>query len=84
MHACWPAAALLVFVNVMKDLPASWVLRTFSGDPWPWWPSDEHLGQAARLSLAIVRAGLVPVLLSSRGHAAALIRSARHLPAAGS
>ena len=66
MHVCWPAAAVFVNVNVMKDLPASWVLRTFNGGPWPWWPRDEHLGKAARHSLAVVMVGLVPMLLPSR------------------
>ena len=45
------AAALLVFVDVMKELPATLVLRPF---------------EAALPSLAIVAVGLVPVILLSR------------------
>ena len=34
------AAALLVFVDVMKELPATMVLRPSTATPWPWWPTS--------------------------------------------
>ena len=33
-------AALLVFVDVMKELPATMVLRPSTATPWPWWPTS--------------------------------------------
>lgn len=61
------AAALLVFVDVMKELPATLVLRPFNSDTLAvvayQLARDERLGEAALPSLAIVLVGLVPVLL---------------------
>jgi iron(III) transport system permease protein len=72
------AAALLVFVDVMKELPATLLLRPFDSDTLAvvayQLARDERLGEAALPSLAIVVVGLVPVLLLSRairGRAAA-------------
>jgi iron(III) transport system permease protein len=60
-------AALLVFVDVMKELPATLVLRPFDSDTLAVvaynFARDERLGEAALPSLAIVLVGLVPVLL---------------------
>ncbi|MBK7061331.1 MAG: hypothetical protein IPH51_12715 [Rubrivivax sp.] len=40
------AAALTVFIDVMKELPPTLVLRTFaSGRPWPWWRSTSRDGR---------------------------------------
>ena len=58
------AAALLVFVDVMKELPATLLLR----------PAvvayqlarDERLGEAALPCLALVLVGLIPVILLNR------------------
>ena len=64
------AAALLVFVDVMKELPATLVLRPFGSDTLAVvaynFARDERLGEAALPSLAIVAVGLLPVLLLSR------------------
>ncbi len=64
------AAALLVFVDVMKELPATMVLRPFNSDTLAvvayQLARDERLGEAALPSLALVAVGLVPVMLLSR------------------
>lgn len=64
------AAALLVFVDVMKELPATLVLRPFDGDTLAviayHFARDERLAEAALPSLAIVAVGLLPVILLSR------------------
>ncbi len=64
------AAMLLVFVDVMKELPATLVLRPFNSDTLAvvayQLARDERLGEAALPSLAIVLVGLLPVLLLSR------------------
>lgn len=63
------AAALLVFVDVMKELPATLVLRPFNTDTLAvvafQLARDERLGEAALPSLALVAVGLIPVLLLS-------------------
>jgi iron(III) transport system permease protein len=64
------AAALLVFVDVMKELPATLVLRPFNTDTLAvvayQLARDERLGEAALPSLALVLVGLLPVILLSR------------------
>jgi len=64
------AALLLVFVDVMKELPATLVLRPFDSDTLAvvayQLARDERLGEAALPSLALVLVGLIPVLLLSR------------------
>ena len=64
------AALLLVWVDVMKELPATLVLRPFNTDTLAvvtyQLARDERLGEAALPSLALVLAGLFPVLLLSR------------------
>ncbi len=64
------AAMLLVFVDVMKELPATLVLRPFGADTLAVvaynLARDERLGEAALPSLAIVLVGLIPVLMLSR------------------
>jgi iron(III) transport system permease protein len=64
------AAALLVFVDVMKELPATLVLRPFNSDTLAvvayQLARDERLGEAALPSLALVAVGLIPVVLLSR------------------
>ena len=64
------AAALLVFVDVMKELPATLVLRPFDTDTLAvvayQLARDERLGEAALPSLALVLVGLLPVMLLSR------------------
>ncbi len=63
-------AALLVFVDVMKELPATLVLRPFNSDTLAvvtyQLARDERLGEAALPALALVLVGLIPVILLSR------------------
>jgi iron(III) transport system permease protein len=63
-------AALLVFVDVMKELPATFVMRPFNFDTLAVQAynlaADERLAEASTASLAIVAVGLVPVILASR------------------
>ena len=64
------AALLLVMVDVMKELPATLVLRPFNSDTLAVMAyqlaRDERLGEAALPSLALVLVGLLPVVLLSR------------------
>jgi len=64
------AAALLVFVDVMKELPATLLLRPFGSDTLAVvaynFARDERLAEAALPSLAIVVVGLIPVVLLSK------------------
>ena len=64
------AAGLLVLVDVMKELPATLVLRPFNTDTLAVMAyqlaRDERLGEAAMPSLALVLVGLLPVILLSR------------------
>jgi iron(III) transport system permease protein len=64
------AATLLVLVDVMKELPATLVLRPFNTDTLAVMAyqlaRDERLGEAALPSLALVLVGLLPVILLSR------------------
>jgi iron(III) transport system permease protein len=63
-------AALLVFVDVMKELPATLVMRPFNFDTLAVntyvLAKDERLAEAALPALAIVLVGLLPVALASR------------------
>jgi iron(III) transport system permease protein len=63
-------AVLLVFVDVMKELPATLVLRPFNSDTLAvvayQLARDERLGEAALPALALVLVGLLPVALISR------------------
>ncbi len=60
-------AALVVFVDCMKELPATLVLRPFNFDTLAThvyqFASDELIGEAALGSLLIVLVGLAPVIL---------------------
>ncbi len=63
-------AALLVFVDVMKELPATLIVRPFDFDTLAVrvyrLASDERLVEAAPGALAIALVGLVPVIVLSR------------------
>jgi iron(III) transport system permease protein len=67
-------AALLVFVDVMKELPATLILRPFGFDTLAVladnYAADERLGQAAWPALLIVLIALPPVVWLSRRVAA--------------
>ena len=62
-------AVLVVFVDCMKELPATLVLRPFNFDTLAThvyqFASDELLGEAALGALLIVATGLLPVILLS-------------------
>jgi iron(III) transport system permease protein len=62
-------AALMVFVDVMKELPATLIVRPFNFDTLAvrvyHLASDERLAEAAAPALAIVLVGLIPVILLS-------------------
>ncbi len=63
------AAGILVFVDVMKELPATIILRPFNFDTLAVrahnLASDERLAEASTSSLAIVVVGILPVILLS-------------------
>ena len=63
-------AALLVFVDVMKELPATMIVRPFNFDTLAvrvyTLASDERLAEASTPALAIVAVGIIPVILLSR------------------
>ncbi len=65
------AALLLVFVDVLKELPATLILRPFNFNTLAVrtyeLASDERLADAATPALAIVMIGLLPVILLARG-----------------
>jgi iron(III) transport system permease protein len=67
------AAALLVFVDVMKELPATLALRPFGLDTLAVQTfnlaKDERLAEASVPALAIVLVGLIPVYLLARAAA---------------
>ncbi len=62
-------AGLLVFVDVMKELPATLIMRPFNFDTLAVktfeLASDERLQDAAAPALAIVGVGIIPVVLLS-------------------
>ena len=61
--------ALLVFVDCMKELPATLILRPFNFETLAThvylFASDEMLGEAALGSITIVMVGLIPVIILS-------------------
>lgn len=63
-------ALLLVFVDVLKELPATLILRPFNFNTLAVrayeLAADERLADAANAALAIVISGLIPVILLSR------------------
>jgi len=64
------AAGTIVFVDSMKELPATLILRPFNFDTLAThvyqFASDELLEQSALSALTIVLAGIIPVILLSR------------------
>lgn len=64
------SAALLVFVDTMKELPATLIVRPFDFDTLAVrvynLASDERLAQASTAALLIVAAGLIPVAILAR------------------
>ncbi|MEQ9812984.1 MAG: iron ABC transporter permease [Azospirillaceae bacterium] len=70
MRSSLLTAALLVFVDVMKELPATLVIRPFNFDTLAvrvyQLASDERLAEASTAALTIVLVGIAPVVLLSR------------------
>ena len=70
-------AALMVFVDVMKELPATFMMRPFNFDTLAVHAynlaSDERLSELAAPALTIVVVGLVPLVVLSRS----LVRARR-------
>jgi iron(III) transport system permease protein len=62
-------AMMLIFVDVMKELPATLVIRPFNFDTLAvrvyQYASDERLVEAAAPAIAIVAVGILPVILLS-------------------
>ena len=63
-------AALLAFVDVMKELPATLIMRPFNFNTLAVrayeLASDEQLAESASAALAIVAVGILPVIVMSR------------------
>jgi len=63
-------AGLLVFIDVMKELPATLVMRPFNFDTLATQAytlaSDERLAEASTSAIAIVAVGLLPMILLCR------------------
>ncbi len=63
-------SAAIVFVDVLKELPATLIVRPFNFDTLAvrvyQLASDERLSEAATGSLVIVAIGLVPIFLLTR------------------
>jgi iron(III) transport system permease protein len=70
MSAGMAAGAILVFVDVMKELPATLMLRPFGMDTlalWAYFLASESFWQAAALpSITILGVGIIPVVLLMR------------------
>lgn len=68
-------AFVLVFADILKELPATLILRPFNYDTLAVrvynLASDERLSQAATSSLMIVAVGLLPIILLTRAIAVA-------------
>lgn len=69
------AAALILFVEILKELPATLILRPFDFDTLAVkayaYASDERLLEAAAPALLIFLAGLAPILILTRSLGAA-------------
>jgi iron(III) transport system permease protein len=77
-------AALLVFVDVMKELPATLILRPFNFNTLAVrayeLASDERLMDSATAAVTIVLAGIIPVILLSRSIAGSRTSDTRKAP----
>jgi iron(III) transport system permease protein len=62
-------AGMLIFVDVMKELPATIIIRPFNFDTLAVrvynYASDERLVEASAPALAIILVGMLPVMLLS-------------------
>ncbi|MEM1179686.1 MAG: iron ABC transporter permease [Acidobacteriota bacterium] len=70
LRSTWLAAGLLVFVDVVKELPATLILQPFNFKTLAvrvyQLASDERLDEASTGALAIILVGLLPVILLSK------------------
>lgn len=70
LRGSFATAVLLVFVDVMKELPATFVMRPFNFDTLAVQAfnlaSDERLSEASTAALTIVVVGLLPIAALSR------------------
>ena len=61
---------MLVFVDVLKELPATLILRPFNFETLAvrvyQLASDERLDEASTAAIAIIAAGIIPVIVLSR------------------
>jgi len=77
-------AGLLVFVDVMKELPATLVMRPFNFDTLATQAhtlaADERLTEASTAALTIVAVGLLPMIIISRQIVGAARRSRQQEP----
>ena len=73
MRGAVASALLLVFIDVLKELPATLILRPFNFETLATrvyrLASDERLAEASTAALAIVAMGTLPALLLVRGTA---------------
>lgn len=64
------SAALLVFIDVLKELPLTLILRPFNFDTLAIrafeFATDERLAEAAPAALVIILAGMIPVIILNR------------------
>jgi len=78
LHPAMLAGLLIVFVDVIKELPATLILRPFNFDTLAIQAynlaSDERLAEASTAALTIVVVGLLPVILLTRSMAAEDLR----------
>ena len=74
-------ASLMVFVDVMKELPATFMMRPFNFDTLAVHAynlaADERLSELAAPALTIVAAGMVPLIVLSRSLVRARIAAER-------
>ncbi len=82
MRSSLLTAVLLVFVDVLKELPATLIMRPFDFNTLAvrayQLASDERLADASSAALAIVITGLIPVILISRSIAKGPLRYRCH------
>ena len=64
------SAALLVFIDILKELPLTLILRPFNFDTLAIrafeFATDERLAEAAPAALVIILAGMIPVIILNR------------------
>ena len=81
MRGAVASALLLVFIDVLKELPATLILRPFNFETLATrvyrLASDERLAEASTAALAIVAMGTLPALLLVRGTAVGTPRAGK-------